>query len=158
MTKDRKIESTLFWTQEERPGAHFTLLLHAIEKMMLTGKPPWPVERTLLTSGALDALLQSQSKGGDTNRRLPTCTSRTSRRGAGSSRPRRRRAGRGASSDSDRFRICASPRRFGYRIGLIATTASSITQYTSVRSHDRAFEPRLIKERALDHSKTGRMQ
>ena len=67
--KDRKIESTLFWTQEERPGGHFNVLLHAIEKMMLTGLPPWPVERTLLSSGVLDALLQSQSRGGA---RVPT--------------------------------------------------------------------------------------
>jgi hypothetical protein len=56
---DNRIESTLFWTQEGRPGMHFTLLLHGIEKMMLTGKPSWNVERTLLTSGTLDALLIS---------------------------------------------------------------------------------------------------
>jgi hypothetical protein len=62
--KDRRIESTEFWTQEARPGAHFTLLLAGIEQMMLTGKPAWPVERTLLTSGTLDALLQSQAQAG----------------------------------------------------------------------------------------------
>jgi hypothetical protein len=60
----RKIESTHFWTQDARPGAHFTLLLRGIEAMMLTGKPTWPVERTLLTSGILDALLQSHTRGG----------------------------------------------------------------------------------------------
>ncbi len=54
-----RIESSLFWTQEGRPAMHFTWLLHGIEQMMLTGKPAWAVERTLLTSGALDALLIS---------------------------------------------------------------------------------------------------
>ncbi|MFO0807602.1 MAG: hypothetical protein U0746_03180 [Gemmataceae bacterium] len=58
------IESTQFWTQEARPAAHFTLLLNGIESMMLTGTPAWPVERTLLTSGTLDALLQSHVRGG----------------------------------------------------------------------------------------------
>ncbi len=61
---DRSIESTRFWVQDARPAAHFTLLLDGITKMMLTGKPTWPVERTLLTSGVLDALLQSHTQGG----------------------------------------------------------------------------------------------
>ena len=60
---NEQIESSQFWTQEGRPGMHFTLLLHGIEQMILTGKPSWNVERTLLTSGALDALLQSLKQG-----------------------------------------------------------------------------------------------
>lgn len=59
-----RVQSSLFWTQEGRPAMHFTWLLNGIEKMMLTGKPTWNVERTLLTSGTLDALLQSLKKGG----------------------------------------------------------------------------------------------
>ncbi|MBM3824246.1 MAG: hypothetical protein FJ404_15385 [Verrucomicrobia bacterium] len=61
--KDRRIESTQFWTQEGRPAAHFTLLLNTIESMILTGRPLQRVERTLMTSGLLDALLQSQLEG-----------------------------------------------------------------------------------------------
>ena len=60
----KRVDSTLFWTQEWRPLMHFTYLLNGIEQMMLTGKPAWPVERTLLTSGALDALLISKKQGG----------------------------------------------------------------------------------------------
>ena len=56
---ETRIDSSLFWTQEGRPGMHFTWLLHGIEQMMLTDKPAWNVERTLLTSGVLDALLLS---------------------------------------------------------------------------------------------------
>ncbi len=61
---DGRIEGAQFWTQEARPGMHFTYLLNGVEHMFLTGKPSWPLERTLMTSGALDALLISRMKGG----------------------------------------------------------------------------------------------
>jgi hypothetical protein len=60
----KEIQSTQYWTQEARPAAHFTLLLNGVERMMLTGRPSWNVERTLLTSGLLDALLQSRANNG----------------------------------------------------------------------------------------------
>jgi hypothetical protein len=66
---DGREESSLFWTQEGRPAAHFTLLLNGIEQMMLTGKPSWNVERTLLSSGALHALLVSEK---ESQRRVET--------------------------------------------------------------------------------------
>lgn len=60
---DRTI-STRFQVQEERPYGHFTFMIQGFEKMVVSGKPTWPVERTLLTSGILNALLRSQSDGG----------------------------------------------------------------------------------------------
>ncbi len=61
--EDGRAESSLFWTQEGRPGMHFTFLEQSIEAMFLTGKPSWNVERTLLTSGALHAMLVSEKEG-----------------------------------------------------------------------------------------------
>ena len=61
---DGRSQSTSFWTQEGRPFGHFTFLLQGAERMIHTGKPTWPAERTLLTSGALDALLVSKKQGG----------------------------------------------------------------------------------------------
>jgi hypothetical protein len=63
-TKSGGVTSTRFETQEARPFMHFAWLLEGVERMMLTGKPTWPVERTLMTSGLLDRLLVSKSKGG----------------------------------------------------------------------------------------------
>ncbi len=67
--KTGEVESAVFWTQELRPFMHFSWMLMDIGKMMQTGKPTWPVERTLLTSGLLDALLISKRDGG---KKLPT--------------------------------------------------------------------------------------
>lgn len=47
------------------PGAkYFDALVTNIEKLFDTGKAPYPVERTLLTSGTLDALMESHARRG----------------------------------------------------------------------------------------------
>ena len=45
------------------PHPHFSYLSLNAQKMFLTGQPQYPVERTLLISGALEALLDSRYQG-----------------------------------------------------------------------------------------------
>ena len=61
---DGSTDSTLFMPQEDRPFAHFTYLLKGAEQMIHTGKPTWPAERTLLSSGILDAIHISRKEQG----------------------------------------------------------------------------------------------
>jgi hypothetical protein len=46
---------------ELRPLAHFDGLAHCMEEMFITGKPLYPVERTLLTTCALSILFESRA-------------------------------------------------------------------------------------------------
>jgi hypothetical protein len=56
--------STEFWAQPVRPFSHFSGLVYYIEQMIVTGRPAYPVERTLLTTGALAAAMDSSYQGG----------------------------------------------------------------------------------------------
>lgn len=53
-----------FWLQDGKPFGHFARLSMTVEKMMLTGTPTTPLERTLLTGGILDRAMQSRFQKG----------------------------------------------------------------------------------------------
>jgi hypothetical protein len=62
-------DAAIFALQDEKEFGHFGYLLRAVERMIATCRPSYPVERTLLTGGVLSALLQSRAEGGA---RIPT--------------------------------------------------------------------------------------
>jgi hypothetical protein len=66
---DNKPLATHFYLQQPDPFAHFAYQVRAIDAMIHTGHPPYPAERTLLTTGLLDAVMTSRS---DKHRRLDT--------------------------------------------------------------------------------------
>jgi hypothetical protein len=61
---DEKPLATWFELQDGKPYLHFAFLVQAIEHTIRHRQPAYPPERTLLTTGALDALMHSLAGNG----------------------------------------------------------------------------------------------
>jgi hypothetical protein len=66
---EEKPRSTFFYLQQPDPFAHFAYLVKAIDATIQTGHAVYPVERTLLTTGILDAVMTSKAEN---HRRIET--------------------------------------------------------------------------------------
>jgi hypothetical protein len=64
-----RIDATEFYLQGDFPHGHFNYLSLNIEEMFLTGTPTYPAERTLLTTGIVNAIMDSAHEG---SRRVET--------------------------------------------------------------------------------------
>jgi hypothetical protein len=64
-----RIAACAYYMQQPDPFAHFAYQLRAIDAMIQTNHVPYPVERTLLTTGILDAVMISKA---EKNRRVET--------------------------------------------------------------------------------------
>ncbi len=60
---DDKISATEFYLQEDQPYCHFSYLSLNVEEMFVSGQPTYTVDRTLLTTGVLEAALDSRHQG-----------------------------------------------------------------------------------------------
>jgi hypothetical protein len=66
----KRAEAEACWYDLPKPQRdHFSFLVQHIARMMTTGKPSYPVERTLLTTGVLAFLMESKANG---HRRIET--------------------------------------------------------------------------------------
>jgi hypothetical protein len=61
---DGRTVATAFKLESGPPRWHFNYLAHHVERFFQTGQAPYPVERTLLTTGTLAALMEAGAGGG----------------------------------------------------------------------------------------------
>ena len=66
---DGQVQGVEFYLQNEGPFAHFSYLCQNIQKFFKEGKAPYPPERTLLTTGIIDSLMNSRHEN---HRRVET--------------------------------------------------------------------------------------